>query len=257
MSKNFTKAQIASFVTFRNEVEEFMNSHSEGTKTFRKMDAPTFLAVFKVASQPTLLRPVANNVTKLGERGFTKRNSVKRTPQGHIRYDERGNELRTKDRVVMYTTEAYRETRARVSGLKKTETVYAIRWDEVPVYIQKAISRVFPLSKPEYPAFVPKNLCMVLRHGTKEDGSARHAWGGFDFCVSGFYGETAVVIPQVAVKRRVKEEGSTTENIARVCNATCPDWGQNEEQDASQEQEEAPIATAANVLSLIAEDVGF
>lgn len=256
--KNFTAAQTATFDNFRNEVEQYMLDNSEGNKTFRLMDAPTFLALFKVASQPTKLRPVGNFTTHLAEHGRTKLNTVKRTPNGDIRYAANGDELRTKNRVVMYTSKAYRDKRTSVTGLKKTETVFAIKWADVPNYIQQAVARVFPIPKPEYPTFVPKNLCMVLRHGKKEDGSKRHAWGGFDFAVSGFYGEEAVVIPQVAVKRKIKEEGSTTANIARVCNATCPDWGQNDEPQAvaAPTQEEAPI-TVSSGLSELAEICGF
>jgi len=258
MSKNtFTAAQTATFDNFRSEVEDYLLDNSEGNKSFRLMNVPTFLSIFKVASQPTKLRPVANHVTHFNANGRTKLNSVKRTPNGDIRYAANGDALRTFNRVVMYTKEVYRNRRTEITGLKKTETVFAIRWEDVPVYIKQAVARVFPLPNEKYPAFTPKNLCMVLRHGLKQDGSKRHAWGGFDFCVSGFYGDDAVVVPQVAVKRKIKEEGSTTANIAKACNATCPDWGQNEEAaPAASPQEEAPI-TVSSALSEIAEDCGF
>ena len=257
MSKNtFTAAQTATFDNFRSEVEQYMLDNSEGNKSFRLMDVPTFLSVFKVASQPTKLRPVGNFTSSLKERGRTKLNSVKRTPNGDIRYHANGDAMRTFNRVVMYLKDSYRERRASITGLKKTETVFAIRWEDVPAYIQQAVSRVFPLAKPEYPTFVPKNLCMVLRHGLKAEGKRRHAWGGFDFCISGLYGEDAVVVPQVAVKRKITQEGSTTENIAKACGATCPDWGQNEATPVAVAQEEAPI-TVSSALSEIAEDCGF
>ena len=79
MSKNtFTAAQTATFDNFRSEVEQYMLDNSEGNKSFRLMDVPTFLSVFKVASQPTKLRPVGNFTSSLKERGRTKLRAASR-----------------------------------------------------------------------------------------------------------------------------------------------------------------------------------
>lgn len=253
-AKKFTPAQIATFDVFAEAVKTYLDAHSEGKRNAKLMERKAFGAIFETASRPSMLLPVMNNVTHFTEHGRTKESFQLRYGAGHpqegqLQYRPNGTAVMSNRHCVMYTTDAYREMRAKITGLKSPEPVYFVRWSDVPENIQNRLSKKFPRKGENYPEFTPLQLGITLRSGRQpEKGEKRHKWAGFDFIVVGTYGETNVVITQAAVGKK-----PCVAALAEIVGCACPDWGQNE----AQEKEEATVIALAAASRVADDDSAF
>jgi len=93
---------------------------------------------------------------------------------------------------------------------------------------------------------------MVLRKGNKvKKGEKRHAWSGFDFAVTGFYGDSKIpsIINQIAVPNK-----PYLAKFAEFIGAECPDWGQNDvqpEQEIPEELAKAACGIMDSVVNIV------
>lgn len=252
---NLSNAQIASFDKFAADVREWFDDHSVQrgeNKHFLRMNREEFNKVFRITSRLSELAPVMNNVTALSEKGCTKLQFQKRTPEGQLCYYPSGKPMLSKMHCRMYTAEAYRAMRTERTGLKTPETVYYIAWDEVDAKVKNGLATKFPKATDSSPDFEPKALAMVLRAGRKpKKGEKRYQWAAFDFVVVGTYDEQQVIVTQAAVIRK-----PYLPQLSEYLGTECPDYPSRSQEP---KQEELPLSNAASTLAsaVEVEDVQF
>lgn len=242
MSNTLTEIQIATFDAFANAVEEFLNSISDGTMKSSRFvkDKKAFGALWEAISRPSKLAPVMNNTTALAETGSTKSQFQLRTPDGDLCYRPDGSRVMSRRHCVMFKSEAYREARTNITGLKTPEVFYYIQWDAAPEWLQKELARKFPKASEGKPSFDPKQVGVLLRKGRKPiKGQKRHNWAGFDYLVTGTYGDDNAVIVQAFVANK-----PYVAKLAKVVGTECPDWGQDDATPQEKEEEVQPLAAS-------------
>jgi hypothetical protein len=243
---NLTNAQIATFDKFAAAVEEYLNEHSEGKGSTRLVENKVFGQIWEACSRKSKLGRVMNNVTFLNENGRTKQQYQIRTPDGTPCFRPDGTPVMSHRRCVMYTVEAYREMRRERTGLKTPETFFMVPWEKVPGWLQSQLGSKFPKALDTAPEFTPKQIGILLRKGDKpKSGEKRNTWAGLDFLVVGTYGDDPVVITQAAVQNR-----PYIETLAEIVGCDCPDWGQNDAQEAKEDLTRAASGLMQNAIDI-------
>lgn len=212
---SLTQIQIDDLARFSSELEDYLDDNSvvKESKHYRRLDKTVFGDIFKAATRPGGLKRVMNSTTFYEANGRTKMTQQKRYGKGHpqageliYKRDPRTNEWVPSfedKRCILFTAEAYRESRTEATGLKTPETTYFIKWAEVPEYFRKKIAEKFPWPVEDKAQFVPANICLVFRKGNKPArGDQRHQWTPPEFVVSGKFGEDAAVITKAIVWAR-------------------------------------------------------
>lgn len=246
MSNMLTSAQIATFDDFFAAIEKYLKGISDGISASRYVkDQKAFGLLWDAISRPSKLAPVMNNVTALAENGRTKGQFQLRTPEpeSNLCFRPNGSPVMSRRHCVMFTAEAYRKARTEITGLKTPETFYYVRWNSAPEWLQAELSNKFPKKSEDKPVFTPSQIGVLLRKGRKPSKSEkRHTWAGFDFLVTGTYGDDNVVVAQAFVASK-----PYVAKLAEVVGTDCPDWGQN---DATpQEQEEVQPLAASGLMA--------
>lgn len=232
---DLTSSQIETFDRFAIEVAKYLDNNSAVTKNpfLRIVNTDVFVSIWKTISRPSGLKRVMHTLKNFEEFGRTKRCFQLRDEKDNLLWKDEEQTIpeMSPSCCVMYSGEAYREFRARTTGLKTREVIYAIRWANVPkAWAQRIAHSYFPSVK-DYqgnvkPKFLPTHLALVLRKGEKPSkGEKRHNWAGFDFIVTGKYGddEVPVVIRQVSVIQK-----PYLPQFAELMGVECPDYGSEE-----------------------------
>lgn len=249
---NLTDTQIQDLARFSNEVEEYLNNNStplKGNAQYRHMTKAAFGKVFKATTRLGGLRRVMNSTTFYEEHGRTKMTQQKRYAKGHPKegelvYDGQGNRILEPKRCVLYSAEAYRQMRQERTGLKTPETVYFVKWAEVPENVREKIATKFPYPVEGKAQFLPTNLCLVFRKGDKPArGESRHTWMPPQFVVSGKYGDDAAVLTKAVVWNR-----GCLKDLAEAIGIKPVDLTNPEVEST---EENVDLKKAANVTSLI------
>jgi hypothetical protein len=242
MSNTLTDRQIETFDVFAAAVKDYLDNISDGTMKSSRFvkDKKAFGALWEASSRPSKLAPVMNNLTALEATGSTKSQFQLRTPDGELCYRPDGSRVMSRRHCVMFKAQAYRDARAEITGLKTPECFYYIQWDAAPEWLRTELAKKFPKVSEGVPAFEPKQVGVLLRKGRKPSkGQKRHNWAGFDYLVTGTYGEENAVIVQAFVANK-----PYVAKLAEVVGCDCPDWGQNDATPQEKEEEVQPLAAS-------------
>ncbi len=240
MSNTLTEIQIATFDAFAAAVKDYLDNISDGTMKSSRFvkDKKAFGALWEASSRPSKLAPVMNNITNLEKEGRTKSQFQLRTSKGDPCFRPDDSPVMSRRHCVMFKSQAYRDARAKITGLKTPECFYYIQWEAAPEWLRTELAKKFPKVSEGVPAFDPKQVGVLLRKGRKPaKGQKRHNWAGFDFLVTGTYGEENAVIVQAFVANK-----PYVAKLAEVVGCDCPDWGQNDVQE--KEEEVQPLAAS-------------
>lgn len=211
---NLTTEQIEDLGRFSVDFEKYLNDNSvvKEDKKYRHVTKEIFGEIFKAVTRLSGLKRVMNSTTFYEENGRTKMTQQKRYGGSHpqagelmFKPDGKGGWKPAFEdkRAVLYKAEAYRDMRTEKTGLSTPETVYYVKWAEVPEFFRKEIAEKFPWPVEDKAQFVPTNVCLVFRKGNKPArGDKRHQWTPPEFVVSGKFGEDSAVLTKAIVWER-------------------------------------------------------
>jgi hypothetical protein len=256
--KDLTKTQIATFANFRNLVEKSLIENTTALKgsinraVSTKEGLSFFLDLMIQTSRQSKLNPVLNSLTVFEKTGVTKSNIQKRNFQTKALVFQNGKPayVFAPRCARMYTTEAYREMRAKATGGLAAEPIFVLSWKAVPSDIQERLTRQFP-RKNEKVTFSPVSIGVVVKKGNKPvKGEQRHQWSRLQFVVLAKYNDQPVVLPELIVWDNETHDGETViQRLGKVIGApesAIPYWPEEAEVAQAQELELAANSQVAD-----------
>lgn len=267
--KDLTKTQIATFSNFRSLTEEALVENTVPLKGSVNRAIATaegktfFLDMMVAASRQSKLNRVLNSLTVFEKTGVTKSNIQKRHFQTKalIFRNSKPAYVFAPRCARMYTTEAYREMRAKATGLKSPEPMFVLSWKAIPSDIQGRLEEQFP-RKNEKVTFQPVGIGIVVKKGNApKKGEKRHQWSRLQFVVLAKYNDQPVILPELIVWDNESHDGlSVIQRLAKVIDApesATPYWPEAKVEETVEVVEDLEKAANAQVADQNAFDFNF